>query len=355
VPELSGLLDVSLGHEVLDLLDRQLIDRWRVALGLLGEVDGALADDVRAALTRVVYLDGEPVPAWDSDTLETTTLAEGLLGASVPEQRASVARRWLARQDSIRVWIEDDFASMDRGTRIARLGAANLRGVEGRVEMLSGDALTGESTLLEAYESAMLEITVGDDGLAQLVREDVRVPLEGLLEPIALAPPGGRLGPLLRPWTMETWLDGRAGGMHLEWMSMGLLYPDPEGDEVLVYLECRVPEDFFVGSSEQDVVRLWFGPRGASEAVLHVASRGGVHDEISGEDFGEASRIRRERDRWSAIVPVPRFLVEGRSGLLLGVERVHGGGGRSTWPRPVFPWESEPSRAYLEIDGWDVP
>ncbi|MFG0258024.1 MAG: hypothetical protein ACF8GE_09000 [Phycisphaerales bacterium JB043] len=352
VAELSGLLSAPLGHSVLEHLDRQMTDRWRLALGTLGEDDPELADRVREMLTRVVYLDGAPIPAWHDDAGVTSALLEALLGAPDGEQRVSVARGWLSRQARSVVWIDEDFVAVPDNERIVSLGLANLDSSPERVELVGGQAQTGSGIELGPFEASVHRLALGRDQTPQIVRADMREPVEGLLEPRHVAPPGGRLGPLVHEWSMSTWLEQRMEATTVEWMSAGLLYLEADGETLRMYVECRVPVDFFMTSSEEDIVRLWFGARSAPNGVMRISSRGVVHDELTGSDLSEASRVRRDRDRWSALVPVPISYLDASGMLLVGMERVDASGRRSTWPRPVFPWEIEPGRALFVLDGW---
>lgn len=226
---------------------------------------------------------------------------------------------------------------------------------------------------------------------------------------VPASPPGAPIGPLLTEWTMPG-LIARAGtpadpasiglagtpAPGPEHLTIGVLYreaklgesasadsPNAAGREPgwTLYLECALPpppaaleagatappEPGAAAPVGDDAVRLWFGPFGQSTFILKIGRDGVVIDETprpaasagSAEPRGVASmpgvgqgvRLVREEDRWVLWAHVPAGCIQ--DGLLrVGIERIDGHGERTTWPRPVTPWQREPGRAVIDLTAW---
>jgi hypothetical protein len=56
--------------------------------------------------------------------------------------------------------------------------------------------------------------------------------------------------------------------------------------------------------------------------------------------------------RWLAIVPIPDDAVENETIVRLSLTRISPSGVRSSWPRAMLPWQSEPGRLALDLGAW---
>jgi hypothetical protein len=98
---------------------------------------------------------------------------------------------------------------------------------------------------------------------------------------------------------------------------------------------------------------VWLGATGAPASVLRVRASGEVTDEARFEDRTAGAAVTRERDRWTAIVPIPAHAIDPDGVLRIALERLDGDGGRATWPRAVLPWREEPGRVAIDLTAWN--
>jgi hypothetical protein len=187
-----------------------------------------------------------------------------------------------------------------------------------------------------------------------VVLADVRVgPWEGRRAAAAFAvparPPGLSIGPLVPDWTMRELADAvsRPGAVaepriNDEWATIARLARESD-DRWLIYVECRHP----LGTSltaEEIVVAL--GPAVASSPLSPIVVRPVAQ--------ADSAQVQRDADRWSATIPIPASAVDDRTGTLrLAITRTDASGARSSWPRPMLPWQTVPARALVDMGVWD--
>ena len=352
----------AFADSVIEALASQVEGRWQVALGTLWMADPSVAGAVKRRLVNTVDFGGGVIaPAWPVDDANLNVLLSDLLNTRLePSQQVDRAMAWLEAQPGAAAWVIDDGGQRDAATgrTVAILGAANLtdRDAMGWAAAVGADA-SADLSPVKAWGTAqfaavnpretgshtaftMVEINVG--------KWAVRRPV--VLDGAAAAPPGVRLEPLRREWDLRTWLEGGAPAPAEEaWVAAALLYHDAtDGGGWKVFLECRSPA---IGREEK--VRVWLGAFGAPSAVLSVSSVGTIVNE-RGPRRGSVgvATVSRQGDRWNAAVPLPESSIEKDGTLRIGLERIDALGRRTSWPRPMLPWQTEPGRVAIDTSAW---
>lgn len=364
----------TLSHPLLEMLARQIEDRWRLGLARLHAADPALHDDALDSLTAIVgFENGRTLPLWHDASVVNAgpapaevgapqELLEAMLDASLaPARLADRARAWLAAQPRALAWIDDDAGEVGA----VRVGLANLsaRPVAAAV---TGEGAPGVS----AREVEMVALAPFQAGVVSL-RAPAGAPASGIsasigheelsLGPVTrstpVAPPGLRFDAWRPPRTMQSLLSGAVLLAPADRATAALLQrrpadqPTEPGDSRWeLTLECISP----VGAAA-DSVRIFLGPTAAPRAVLRIDHRGFMLDEAASPD-APASRARpapvtRLADRWLGTAPIPASALEPDGSLLIGLERIIDAE-RFTWPRAVFPWQSAPPRIRADLSAW---
>jgi hypothetical protein len=183
------------------------------------------------------------------------------------------------------------------------------------------------------------------------------------------------MGPLLSGYTMQAWQQAQGGGpppqVRPEWATAAMLHkpaPDPAAQpssaesrrwELLV--ECRTaPALKDIESLKREAVWLFFGPSARPTKILRVDLTGTVtfeqpRDPMVPPEMDQPPGhvdINRAVDRWSFRLPLPPGAVEADGLLRIGIVRMDATGRRSSWPRPMLPWQLEPGRAALDTSAW---
>lgn len=350
--------------DALESLAIQHESRWAVALLRLYDDD----PDLCASLRRVIcahasFENGIWTPAWPLDTVAIDRLLFELLKpGSSASTRLRAARYFMEDQSPAVAWVIDDAGLIDAasGRALASLGVVNL-GDRSTLAWAaptessdtptlrpvppgSGTTLTSTSTPL-ADGAGAVGVHVGRWSATRTV----------LSEPLAVIPPGLRMGPLLPGWTLEAWHSGAdpvARPEDAPWTTAALLerLPGAEGDWT-IYVECMRPPD---AGNDADAVRLWLGPRTRPDAVFRITRDGSATNELSVQSQIElAQPVRVTNDRWTFRVRVPRAAVGADGVLTLGMERLGSQGRRWSWPRAMTPWQVEPGRLRLWLNAWN--
>jgi hypothetical protein len=180
---------------------------------------------------------------------------------------------------------------------------------------------------------------------------------------MAAQPPGLRLEPLWPDWTPAGWLAGTPELMwhNGNWSTSVLLYyrageaesiASSERGQWVLHLECRAPSEH----EGEDEVMVWFGPFGSPAAVVRIGRDGGVSARPVGRHSEEVpvrgAHVARLPERWVAQVPVPDRFIKPGGEMLIGLVRTDGRGARTTWPRPMLPWQQEPGRLIVDTRAW---
>ncbi len=364
--------------------------RWRVALARVAEADPETARALVETLATVVsFGDGVSAPLWLTTPAEEQNLRRDLLLATSAEDASQRARAWLATRADAAVWVIDDAGARDIGldATLSTLGAVVLRGDSGvgwtrttgvpatmfpmplrRTIRMVGSAqpdvaapTTSADAMIHARRGRVLPARVGT------VNCDRRV----FAVPFPVHPPGMRAGPFFREFSraslalVATRLDASdlpatddATPADLDAPSAALLTraPGPHdspADGWSLFVECaaRVPS--------RDLLRVWIGRFEAPALVVEIEPSGRVRDMTRVLGDGPSgierinTRVTQTADGWSCWIDLPPKAIGGSGAdrfVQLGIERF--AMGRSSWPRPMLPWQTEPGRILVDLSTW---
>jgi hypothetical protein len=370
---------------IIEAIARQNEDRWRVAIAWLWSASPELAWRFKQRLAAVADFGGVYAPAWSVDHAALDRLLEDMLSPAItPERRRDLAEAWLRTQPSGVSWILDDGGVLDndRTSIIATVGFTNLADHATRAwvdTVTRADAdfrpLPSLSTLklLVPVPSCTGEPVLTTPLTAHVGSASAVHPV--LCTRIPVQPPGLSIGPLLRDYTMHAWLAGPYAAPDLvpraEWSTAALLHrppPDPTVPESAVearrwelLVECRMaPGILDVEALKREAVRIYFGPTDRPTAALRVDLTGTVTNELPpNPDIPpelipppQKVEIVRGADRWSFRLTLPPGAVEKDGTVRIAIVRTDALGQRSSWPRPMLPWQQQPGRAALDVRAW---
>jgi len=343
----------TFAEPALAALAEQVADRWRIGLATLRESDPALAMRVTTALTRVVTVYGRDAPAWSPNEDAAARLLEDLLSPVLgADERAARARSWVDAEPQATAWVLDDAGRLEpfAGRSAVVAVVADLASRGGLAWLDAPEATRepgprmpvsplGSVVVMDWFPQARAPETI--EARLGNWRTDLRI----AAAPTAVRPPGRRMGPLLREWTMAGWLGGVALQEEAAYACAALLQPGEAGGWEL-YVECRV------AGEGPDEVRVWLGGAEEKSPALRIERGGVVMDARTGASLSERAVFRGGEDWWSALVPLPEYAVEPPGVVRVGLERVDARGVRTTWPRPSLPWQRVPGRVALDVTRW---
>lgn len=368
-----------------DLLADRQAALWNHALSHLQRADAVVYRRVLTECSRVVRFEGATTrfaPAWADAAQLQLLLDQLLINRDNPRALGAAATAWLAKRPPACAWVNDDAGLLDADSRLPlpRIGVANLgdasalgwAGGKGesqspellsippdRAQILAIPALSRPAPTDGSNDAQMIEAHVGSWSSMLAVNR----------RSVIARPPGLMIAPTyidhaLMPWTMSQSISPLPSG---ERSQVGALAARlvreagptniPSGSGWSIYME--VERSAF----EHQTVRIWFGPINRPTHVVQVE----LPETSRIPESGEAVATVREpgaRDallpgaqiipaatHWSLRLPVPNRAVE-RPGLVrFGVEHIRGNL-RSSWPRAIFPWATEPARACVDLTRW---
>lgn len=364
-----------------EALADQVGARWAQALRNVADEDASVADRLRRRLAMIGDVGGPRAPVWPVEPESLERLQNTLLN-SPREAAVRAARNWLDAQPRAACWIANDAVMYDatNGRVVSRIAAISLdAGAEPEALMVRTGStaapmdvvrlppLTVASGLFSIEPDASASAVV----LAGIGRWTARRAV--LARPIAAAPPGAPVGPLLREWTLVSWLeactdagDPRGGAVSAglgrppadgEPWTMGMLMADaPAATGAFdaaslrwtLYVECGLGTRAGADSTAREEIVLAISGAGG-EAMVRVFADGAMVD-----SSGAAGRARVVRDAraWRVWVPIAPEVLAGGEWARLGLLRVDASGARTSWPRPVFPWEDRPPQAAIDLRAW---
>ena len=372
--------------EVLEALASQIEARWQAAIGRLWLVDQDLTNRLRRRLVGAIQFEDNVIaPVWAPDERDTRQILLDLLNPKlIDAECADRTRLWLDTQPAAATWVIDDAGIVDAptGKPVTMIGVANLStepmltwvvpvvyGVGADMQTvppLSTITLTSTAPQDKAagpFIATDMRIVVGDDSFSQTV----------VAKPLPAAPPGVRIGPFVREWSLADWIEGRTVPITGPGATAALIHkiPSAGGDSAqgerprwALYIECGDPDRQQDQVGRQETLRVWFGRTGAARSVVRIESNGVVVDELAldkglggagGSGGVQGARVVREAGRWIAFVPIPSQCIEADGTLRIGMERIDRQARRSSWPRPMFPWQTEPGRIAIDTKAWKDP
>ena len=92
--------------------------------------------------------------------------------------------------------------------------------------------------------------------------------------------------------------------------------------------------------------------QGHKKIVLNLAEVPYIDSAGLGEIVRTYTTVSRQGGKWVANVPIPARCVEKDGTLRIAIERTDSRGRRTSWPRPMLPWDSEPGRVALDTKAW---
>lgn len=370
------------GDKTLESLAEQIESEWSEALDRLGAADAALAGEFRDRLGLLTEFGSARVPAWPVDDGSLERLLRDLLSPAVSAQaRARRVREWLHALPRHAAWVADDAALVDfaSGVTAARVAGLMLNPRSGPTAMMISRPGASRPEEIVSLNPAVVETTLigadpglgGDAGLI-VGLGDWTARRSVVHRALPARPPGLSLSPFFHEWTMGTWLEActDSGSTRTGPTPAGL--GQPVSDDVrktaamllaqdvagsgessatrrrwLLYVECRVPP---ASAGE------W-----TDEVLIHLAGKGG---EVTLRAFADGqvvtsrgesslSAVEQADGGWSAWIPLPENVLADGHWIRLGITRTDPTGMRSSWPRPVFPWEDRPPHAAIELGAWD--
>lgn len=375
-------VDESAGEAggVLESIDRTETSLWSAAIGRCRGVDGALADELVARLAgRVRFPDGSVLPVWTQSAESLRQLRDDLLANDLNDaERVTRARAWLDAQPPAAAWVIDDGGQRDgaTGAPIASVVVANLSSSASAASVIvqgaGAESGSPELTSIGPWEAVTLRAGAprDDEGAERIVRVQVgswTKRLTAVCGAVPARPPGLPIGPLVLGIDNAQCIAAAEAGARTvsasparlpdaAYASMGMLLAEPGGAggpmRWTLYFECMAPgeggADAEAPVQEVDQLSVFLGPSGGGSATRRiVASRNG--------ESAPGVRVSRRGDRWLCWVTIPRDAIESDGRLRIGVVREVGTRNspqRSSWPRPMFPWQTEPGRVCADVGAW---
>jgi hypothetical protein len=371
---------------VLEAIADQNEARWRIALVSLWATNPELAGRLKQRLAAVADFGNHTLaPVWSADRTGLDRLLSDLLNPAItPQRRAELAEAWMTDQPGGAVWVIDDGGLLDdqRGAIIPTVGIANLQDRRTLVWAATRGAPTAPdpnpvasmgTIKLVAPPPARDEAAPTTTIIAHVGRWSAEI--TAVAHRLPVVPPGFAMGPLLSGHTMQAWQQARSGGtpplVRAEWATAAMLHKpalDPAAQpssaesrrwELLV--ECRTaPALKDIESLKREAVWLYFGPSARPTKILKVDFTGTVtfaqpRDPLVPPEMDQPPGhvdINRALDRWSFRLSLPPGAVEADGLIRIGIVRMDATGRRSSWPRPMLPWQMEPGRAALDTSAW---
>lgn len=389
----------SARDSIVTRLGEQHASVWSVAIQRLAAADRDVARRLAIRLGGAVnFGDGvwAPVwPAWPGPASADDGLAllrEDLLSDDLPTRdRAARAAAWIDTLPTGAAWVIDDAGESDSvtGSAIATLALANLTDQPAAASVAAiGDRGESEGAPLEMLTIGPMSVArVRVNAGADRQRDQPARALEGegrlvvrvgtwrgqvsvLNRPVAARPPGVRIGPLVRDLDMGQIVAAAesAGAVSVrlpaaDRVTVAVLQRDATASgrsRWVLYAECSRPGPADTASSADSLV-VALGQTGGG-FVWRVKADGNVEVIRGGKPEGGAGPTVRVGDldgRWRCWLPIPESAIEQNRWLRIALTReiVSSDGEleRTSWPRPVEPWEetaAAPARVLIDLSTW---
>ncbi len=372
--------------QVLTRIADHFTARWQIILGRIWLIDPAVARRLKVQLTQTAIADNQIIPMWTDDTIELSALAHDLLSPFVNDElRVERVVAWLDSQPDSMSWVIDDAGHATRtpdGTGIllapqigllwlsnhesqtsTTLAQIQNQSIDPHVQSLQPGKITAATLALPAQP------TYNKAKLAEPRQLSVRIArhttnLQTMNDVPLASPPGVLVGPLLSDWTLHAFGSRQSGLGALpapDERVAGLLHratdlnnPDPRSGWRL-YLECG----FNPKTTNDTIITVWVGPMGFTRASWSISRTLGLLEMRSDHDIPDDLDLTStlKDDRWILQLDIPAEAIS-RDGLLMfGIERTDStkqlqDAQHSSWPRRMFPWQSEPGRFVVDVLGW---
>lgn len=358
---------------------------WNHALSRLAKADIASYSKVLAECTRVVRFEGAATryaPAWADAASAQALLDELLINRDDPRALVGAAAKWLAKRPPACSWVSDDAGLLEAESRLPlpRIGVANLGDApalgwaSGKGESRSPELLSIPPDRAQILAIGAMSRAAPTDGSEDLQAVEVHVGqwsnvLAVNRRSLIARPPGLLISPTYLDHSLSAWTHSQSispvpsgersqvGALAARLVREAGPSNVPSGSGWSIYLEVER------SAYEHQTLRISFGPANRPTQVVQVE----LPETARIPESGDAVATVREpgaRDsllpgaqiipastHWSLRLPIPNRAVE-RPGLVrFGVEHIRGNV-RSSWPRAIFPWSTEPARACIDLTRW---
>lgn len=413
VPPIVGSMSQGpIDSSLVELAD-QLEARWFAAVGRLSLADEALARELASRLCTIVVSEQHVLPFFiPTDPQELQLCAQLLQSDRSREGLIRVAREFIASRTSALAWVDDDAALFAAGAAAiddkaaaatspadmhfkARVWAANLSPTPGLASLvMPWNASTPPQELqgLSALELTTLpavELNPADAPISENLKNATAAQVAARLgttsttlttikRALPVRPPGFDVPQLVADWSLASLSRGSPDlpqpdddpsyPVGTTYTTTARLFfddsavnldPTQSKGKWTLFIQCRQ------GAGElntDDRVTIHLGPAFADLATLTLTPRGILTD-LSAKGRGTPPMIlntvltpadpaRQSPAQWTAWIPLPGGAVESSGLMRIAITRTDPRGVRSTFPRPMLPWQIQPGRLPLDTSAW---
>lgn len=413
VPPIVGSMSQGPIDAALIELADQLEARWFAAVGRLSLADEALARELAARLCSIVVSEQHVLPFFvPTDPQELQLCAQLLQADRSRDGLIRAAREYIASRPNALAWVDDDAALLtvesaeinDKPPAAiapsemhfkARVWAVNLSTAPGLASLvmpwgastppqeLQGSSALELTTLpavaLNPTDAPINENLKGATAAQVAARVGTTsTTLTTIKRALPVRPPGFDIPQLVADWSLASLSRGSpdlpqpdddpvfpvgttyttTARLFFDDSAINLDPTQPKGKWTL-FIQCRQ------GAGElntDDRVTIHLGPAFADLATLTLTPRGILTDlSANGRStppmtlntvLTPADPARQTPAQWTAWIPLPNGAVESSGLMRIAITRTDPRGVRSTFPRPMLPWQIQPGRLPLDTSAW---
>ncbi len=358
----------SFSDPIIETWARQTEAIFRSAIRKLRRANPATADAFIHKLTQIItFPDGHIAPLWPSTDVDLLGLVEDLCHQTVtPDSAAATIEDWLNAQPAAAAWVRDDAAGIgtipESTTPVifSSLGAVNLGNKPALATLQSSG--TPQLVRLEADASTerLISTLSPSPNTTNLPQATVRI-LDWQLQrtvaaiPIKLTPPGLSIGPLVPDWTMPalfrsdetSLLAARPADIQITLtcnsQSVSGVGPEAQSGWTLIVIS-------LAPATSGETFQVYFGSTTQPSGSIDLSSEGSL--KTTGFGGSCQTLVTKLPTGWGCQISLPRGVIDSHGLLSLGISTTRPGHGRASWPRPQFPWQTQPARVIFDTSTW---
>lgn len=359
----------SFSDPIIETWARQTEAIFRSAIRKLRKSNPAnpvTADAFIHKLTQIItFPDGHLAPLWPSTDADLLGLVEDLCHQTVtPESAVATIEDWLNAQPPAAAWVRDDAAGIgtipESTTPVifSSLGVVNLANKPALATLHSSG--TPQLARLESGAATERLISTLSSPGANLPQATVNI-LDWEFQrtiasiPIKLAPPGLSIGPLVPDWTMPALLRSdetsllavRPADIQITLtcnsQSISGLGPEALSGWTLIVIS-------LAPATSGETFQVYFGSTTQPYGSIDLSSEGSL--KTTGFGGSCQTLITKLPTGWGCQISLPRGVIDSHGLLSLGISTTRPGLGRASWPRPQFPWQTQPARVIFDTSTW---
>ena len=324
------------------------------------------ADAFIHKLTQIItFPDGHIAPLWPSTDVDLLGMVEDICHQSVsPQSAAATIGDWLHSQPVAAAWVRDDAAGMGTAPEsttpiiFSSLGVVNLANKPALATLQSVG--TPQLSRLESDATTERLISTFASPTANLPQATVNI-LDWRFQrsiaaiPIKLSPPGLSIGPLVPDWTMPallrsdetSLLAARPADIQITLthnsQSISGVGPEAQSGWTLIVIS-------LAPAASGETFQVYFGSTTQPFGSINLSSEGS----LKSTGFGGSCQtlVTSLPTGWGCQISLPRGVIDSHGLLSLGVSTARPGLGRASWPRPQFPWQTQPARVIFDTSTW---